>query len=80
MLLLLTTAPTAALLLLQELGWKLLLQIHDEVILEGPKESKDLAMAEVRACMENPYDDVLAPLKVHLDVDAKCADSWYKAK
>ena len=69
-----------SLLLSQELGWKLLLQIHDEVILEGPKESKDLAMAEVRECMENPYDDVLTPLKVHLDVDAKCADSWYKAK
>ena len=26
---------------LQELGWKLVLQIHDEVILEGPIESKD---------------------------------------
>ena len=25
--------------LLKQLGWKLLLQIHDEVILEGPKES-----------------------------------------
>lgn len=24
---------------LKKLGWKLLLQIHDEVILEGPKES-----------------------------------------
>lgn len=26
---------------LKRLGWKLLLQIHDEVILEGPVESKD---------------------------------------
>ena len=26
---------------LKKLGWKLLLQIHDEVILEGPKESRD---------------------------------------
>jgi DNA polymerase-1 len=26
---------------LRALGWKLLLQIHDEVILEGPKESLD---------------------------------------
>lgn len=26
---------------LKDLGWKLLLQIHDEVILEGPKESMD---------------------------------------
>jgi DNA polymerase-1 len=65
---------------LKELGWKLLLQIHDEVILEGPKESKDAAMKEVLKCMENPYDDVLKPLRVHLDVDAKSADSWYKAK
>jgi DNA polymerase-1 len=24
---------------LKSLGWKLILQIHDEVILEGPKES-----------------------------------------
>ena len=27
--------------LLKKLGWKLLLQIHDEVILEGPKTTKD---------------------------------------
>lgn len=26
---------------LKKLGWKLLLQIHDEVILEGPKTTKD---------------------------------------
>jgi hypothetical protein len=26
---------------LKRLGWKLLLQIHDEVILEGPKQSRD---------------------------------------
>eukprot|EP00605_Chrysophyceae_sp_TOSAG23-4_P000645 GSChrysophyteH1.ASY1.ANO1.726.1 assembled CDS len=66
---------------LEKLGWKLLLQIHDEVILEGPKESKDEAMAEVRKCMENPYDDYgLSKLSVFLDVDAKSADSWYQAK
>lgn len=27
--------------LLKRLGWKLVLQIHDEVILEGPKETRD---------------------------------------
>lgn len=43
--------------MLKDLGWKLLLQIHDEVILEGPKESRDAAMAEVRHCMENPFDN-----------------------
>ena len=26
---------------LNQLGWKMLLQIHDEVILEGPKESAE---------------------------------------
>ena len=66
---------------LKDLKWKLLLQIHDEVILEGPKESRDEAMAEVRACMENPYDSYgLSKLDIFLDVDAKSEDSWYKAK
>lgn len=66
---------------LKDLGWKLLLQIHDEVILEGPKETKDIALAEVRSVMENPFDNhALSKLLVHLDVDAKSADSWYKAK
>ena len=60
---------------------KILLQIHDEVILEGPKETRDAAMVEVRQCMENPYDNyALSKLSVFLDVDAKSADSWYKAK
>ena len=65
---------------LKALGWKLLLQIHDEVILEGPRGSKDEALAEVRAVMENPFDQRLTGLFVHLDVDAKSADTWYKAK
>ena len=66
---------------LKRLGWRLLLQIHDEVILEGPRETKDAALAEVRSVMENPYDGWgLSPLSVHLDVDAKSADTWYKAK
>lgn len=59
---------------LREMGWKLLLQIHDEVILEGPTESKDevtkyqlysfyllnivQAMKEVVRCMQNPFDCV----------------------
>jgi DNA polymerase-1 len=66
---------------LKSLGWTLLLQVHDEVILEGPKDSVDQAMDEVLLCMENPFDnEALFPLKVHLDVDAKSASSWYKAK
>lgn len=66
---------------LKDLGWKLLLQIHDEVILEGPKETAKEAKDEVVRCMENPGDDyALSKLLVKLEVDAKSADSWYKAK
>ena len=66
---------------LKDLGWKLLLQVHDEVMLEGPKESVKEAMSEVIDCMENPWDNYgLNPLTIHLDVDAKHADTWYKAK
>lgn len=67
--------------LLKKLGYKLLLQIHDEVILEGPKKHSKEALAEVIRCMEDPFDGKgLKKLKVHLDVDGKTADTWYEAK
>jgi len=66
---------------LRALKWKLLLQIHDEVILEGPEEHRDAAMAEVLECMQNPFDGIgLMPMRVKLEVDAKSAKTWYKAK
>ncbi|CAN4104045.1 unnamed protein product [Withania somnifera] len=64
---------------LKELGWKLLLQVHDEVILEGPEESEKEAMAIVVDCMSNPFDGKNI-LGVDLSVDAKCAKNWYAAK
>lgn len=64
---------------LKELGWKLLLQVHDEVILEGPEESEKEAMAIVVNCMSNPFDGKNI-LRVDLSVDAKCAKNWYAAK
>uniref|UniRef100_I2CP17 DNA polymerase I n=1 Tax=Nannochloropsis gaditana (strain CCMP526) TaxID=1093141 RepID=I2CP17_NANGC len=66
---------------LARLGWKLLLQIHDEVIVEGPDESREEALAEVKRCMEHPGDGYgLGELLVKLEVDAKIAKSWYEAK
>ncbi|KAL9232653.1 hypothetical protein vseg_007735 [Gypsophila vaccaria] len=64
---------------LKELGWKLLLQVHDEVILEGPSESADEAKALVVECMSKPFlgKNILT---VELVVDAKCAQNWYAAK
>jgi DNA polymerase-1 len=76
---------------LRELGWDLLLQIHDEVILEGPEESAEEALGIVRDAMMHPIS--LHPavaeaagggsqriLQVDLVVDAKIGDSWYEAK
>ncbi|RWV97598.1 hypothetical protein GW17_00039603 [Ensete ventricosum] len=64
---------------LKELGWKLILQVHDEVILEGPTESAELAKAIVIECMSKPFYGTNF-LKVDLVVDAKCAQNWYAAK
>ncbi|KAI0567564.1 DNA polymerase type 1 [Gracilaria domingensis] len=62
---------------LRALGWKIILQVHDEIILEGPEESTDIALPIVVEKMKNPLD---INLRVDLTVDAKCAKSWYEAK
>lgn len=54
-------------------------QVHDEVILEGPTESAELAKSIVVECMSKPFWGENY-LKVDLVVDAKCAQSWYAAK
>ncbi|MED6184111.1 hypothetical protein PIB30_117652 [Stylosanthes scabra] len=64
---------------LKDLGWKLLLQVHDEVILEGPTESAEVAKAIVVECMSKPFNGNNI-LKVGLSVDAKCAQNWYAGK
>jgi DNA polymerase-1 len=64
---------------LKELGWTLLLQVHDEVILEGPEESAELAKSVVVECMSKPFYGTNI-LNVDLAVDAKCAQNWYAAK
>lgn len=61
----------------KELGWKMLLQVHDELICEGPAESVEEAQAIVVKMMQSPFS---RPLEVELVVDAKHADTWYKAK
>jgi DNA polymerase-1 len=63
----------------------LFIQVHDEVMLEGPKESADVAMKRVVAAMRNPWVNLVGapegdPLRVELAVDCKTADTWYEAK
>eukprot|EP01026_Neomeris_dumetosa_P009917 TRINITY_DN1351_c0_g1_i4.p1 TRINITY_DN1351_c0_g1~~TRINITY_DN1351_c0_g1_i4.p1 ORF type:complete len:907 (+),score=159.46 TRINITY_DN1351_c0_g1_i4:228-2723(+) len=70
---------------LKEMGWKLLLQIHDEVILEGPAETAEEAKDIVVKCMEYPFYDENTeqyrnPMLVELKVDASIADNWYEGK
>jgi len=54
-------------------------QVHDEVILEGPTESAEVAKAIVVECMTKPFNGENF-LRVGLSVDANCAQNWYAAK
>ena len=62
---------------LNQLGWHQLLQIHDELILEGPEESTEEALSIVTHVMSHPLPE---PLLIDLIVDAKAAKTWYEAK
>ncbi|TDH65212.1 hypothetical protein CCR75_000265 [Bremia lactucae] len=62
---------------LKELGWEMVSQIHDEIIVEGPEESVDEAIKLVVHLMENPFEK---PLSVALEVEANVNESWFKAK
>ena len=54
---------------------KLLLQVHDELIVECPLGEESAVMALVRREMEG-----VAKLDAPLRADAKCGGSWYEAK
>jgi DNA polymerase I-like protein with 3'-5' exonuclease and polymerase domains len=62
---------------LRRLGVRLLLQIHDELVFEAPKDPKYIepAKARIRELMEDPYD-MLVPIEIGMDT----ADSWGDAK
>jgi DNA polymerase-1 len=66
---------------LKRLGWILLLQIHDEVILEGPEETAEEAFEEVLKCMQDPFVFGLEETVVPLLVDGSFKHkTWYDAK
>ena len=54
---------------------KLILQVHDELIIESPIEEKDEVKDILRTCMENA-SKLIVPLKVELSE----ADNWYDCK
>ena len=63
---------------LKELGYSLLLQIHDELILEGPKCNVERAKLVVKECMETPWNGMKRD--VVFKVDVKHSDNWFDAK
>lgn len=54
---------------------KLILQVHDELIFDTPREEADEVVALVHDCMEH-----VAEFSVLLDADVKVGHSWYETK
>ncbi|EEC51736.1 pol1-like DNA polymerase, partial [Phaeodactylum tricornutum CCAP 1055/1] len=66
---------------LKALGWILLLQVHDEVMLEGPEETAKEAFDEVLNNMQEPWVFGLMKTAVPLLVDGSYTHkTWYDAK
>ncbi|WP_243293335.1 DNA polymerase I [Geothrix mesophila] len=57
---------------------RLLLQVHDELLLEAPPEEVERASALLKEAMEGADD--LGPLGVKLAVEVRTGDSWLAAK
>ncbi len=55
---------------------RLLLQVHDELIVEAHKDEVDM----VKEILKNEMENVVESFKVHLDVDVNVGDSWYESK
>ena len=54
---------------------KLILQVHDELIIEAPEAEKDAVAALLKDCMEHVID-----LSVPLVAEVKMGNSWYETK
>ena len=54
-------------------------QIHDELVLEGPKEHAEAAKKILVSIMEKPFGED-HPLLIETPVDCNSAVTWYDAK
>lgn len=55
---------------------RLLLQVHDELIVEAYKDEVD----KVKEILKNEMENVVDSFKVQLEVDINIGDSWYESK
>ena len=63
--------------MLRQLDFRVVHQIHDEVLLEGPEDLAEAATREVVRVMEDPLPFSLA---ARLVVDARTGSSWHEGK
>ena len=54
---------------------RLVLQIHDELIVDAPKNEAEAVKRLMQDCMEG-----VASFRVKLTAEAKCGESWYETK
>ena len=54
---------------------RLIMQVHDELIIEAPEDESEKAMQILKEEMENAVK-----MKVHLSVDVHTGKTWYDAK
>ncbi|MBS7262287.1 MAG: DNA polymerase I [Eubacteriales bacterium] len=59
----------------ENLRARMIMQIHDEIILDTPRDEADRVAALVKECMENAVK-----LDVALKVDVSVAENWYDCK
>lgn len=59
----------------QKVDAKIILQVHDELIIEAKKEDSQKSMDILKSCMENAVK-----LEVPLKVETCMAENWYDAK
>ncbi|MSE24785.1 hypothetical protein GKC32_10065, partial [Lactobacillus curvatus] len=60
---------------LEEMGARMLLQVHDELVLEAPKERAEAVARLAKEVMEGVY-----PLRVPLKVEVGIGEDWLSAK
>ena len=58
-------------------GFRLILQVHDELVFEGPRKNGDRADSLIRKIMSHPFKK---SLRVELPVDSNREVTWYLAK
>lgn len=64
--------------LLNELGAKMIIQVHDELVLECPEENCEEAIKRIVEYMEDPFNG--KPLNIQLVADYDIGDSYQEAK